>query len=144
MLDDLRIEALAHGCVKCNKPLAHRQRVLTAYHVSELRSFSRQVELGLIGAGTRNFWTHVECDDPTLAKGTWFHMHPDIHHCIRCGKSLAAKDVVNPVFRVEDPNMVNPTDPADRGVALGDRIYFMHADCTSPALTKGSSVLIAR
>ena len=144
MLTDLRIEALSHGCAKCSKPLDHGHRVLTAYHVSELRSFSSQVELGLIGAGARNFWTHVECDNPTLEKGNWFHMHPDIHHCIRCGNSLAAKDVVNPVFRVEDPNMVNPTDPTDRGVALGDRIYFMHADCKSPGLTRGDGILIAR
>jgi len=141
MLNDLRIEALAQGCVSCSKPLKHGHRVLTAYHLSELRSFAQQVELGLLGAGARNFWTHVECENPDLEKGTWA-MHPDIHHCVRCGDSLSKKDVVNPVFRVEDPNMVNPSDPADRGVALGDRIYFMHADCKNPALTKGSSILI--
>jgi len=140
MLDDLRIEALAHGCATCSKPLNEGHRVLSAYHVSELRSFSRQAELGIIGAGARNFWTHVECANPALAKGSWA-MHPDIHHCIRCGNKLSAKDIVNPVFRVDDPNMVNPSDPGDRGVALGDRIYFMHADCKNPAL-KSSSLLI--
>ena len=143
MLDDLRIEALAHGCVECSKPLKLGHRVLSAYHVSELRSFSRQVELGLIGAGARNFWIHVECDNPDLETGAWA-LHPDIHHCIRCGNQLSAKDVVNPVFRVEDPDMANPTDPADRGVSLGDRIYFMHANCKSPALTQGNSMLISQ
>jgi len=142
MLNDLRIEALTHECVRCSKPLRHGHRVLSAYYVSELRSFAQQVELGLIGAGARNFWTHVECDNPTLKEGVWF-MHPDIHHCVRCGESLTSKDVVNPVFRVDDPNMQNPEDPMDRGVALGDRIYFMHADCKNRALTRGSSILLS-
>jgi len=143
MLNDLRIEALTHGCARCSKPLTLNHRVLAAYFVSELRGFSHQVELGIIGAGARNFWTHVECDNPKLDKGSWY-MHPDIHHCIRCGKTLTTKDVVNPVFRVDDPNMVNPSDPGDRGVALGDRIFFMHADCKSPALVKGSGLLIVQ
>lgn len=138
---DLLIEALTHNCVSCTKPLTSGHRVITAYYVSDLRSFSQQVELGLLGASARNFWVHVECANPKLKEGTW-HMHPDIHHCIRCGKSLATKDVVNPVFQIVDAKAVNPSDPTDVGIAMSDRIYFLHSDCANPQLTRGSGLLI--
>jgi len=140
MLSGLQIEALAHGCASCGKPLLSGTRVLAAYHVSEISSFAEQVELGIIGAAARNFWVHLWCGDPKLMKG--WHMHPDIHHCIRCNEPLHKKDAVVPVFQVVDPAAFNPDDAADKGIALGDRVYFVHADCKNSRLDgHGDSIL---
>jgi hypothetical protein len=140
MLSDLQIEALAQGCGNCGGSLKAGNRVLAVYHASTVRSFAQQVELGVIGASARNFWVHLWCEDPKLEKG--WHMHPDIHHCIRCSDPLHKQDVVVPVFQVVDPEAVNPADSTDKGIALGDRVYFVHVDCKNGRLDKkGTSIL---
>lgn len=71
-------------------------------------------------------------------------MRPDIQYCIRCRKHLGTTDIVQPVFGVENANAVNPADPTDRGLSLGERIYFVHVECTNPKLTQGGGLLVTQ
>lgn len=142
MLPGNLLEALAHGCANCGRRFDNRHRIKPAYRVNEITSFYNQVALGIIGAQARNFWVHLDCEDPTV-KDTKWKMNPDINHCIACGEGLATKDIVTPVFQVIDPRAVNPNDLTDIGIALNDRIYFVHADCANRELNKrGSNLLV--
>jgi hypothetical protein len=93
-----------------------------------------------VGAGVRNFFIHLDCEDPELLKG-WFVL-PSIHHCIRCNGALKPADMVQPVFSVEDPKVRNPNDPTDLGVSLRERIFFVHCDCKNPGLNRASGNII--
>lgn len=131
MLSDRQIEALAQGCAKCGKPFAEANFCLSAYLVDDLSGFEDQLELGITAVHTRTLWVHVDCQNVKLEG---WDMLPDIHICIRCKKPLDKKHLVQPVFQVTDGKAVNPNDPTDFGVAIGDRIYFMHGDCANPRL----------
>lgn len=141
MLHGLQIDALAEGCADCGKPFEDAHRIRAAYAAKDIRSFERQVELGIIGANVRNFWVHVDCTDLKLTDEHW-NMNPDIHHCIKCGKSLESDAIIVPVFQVIDPKAVNPDDPTDTGVALGERVYFIHADCKNTKLNKRNTNIL--
>lgn len=139
MLSDLQIEALAHGCAKCAGVFKTTHLVTAAYFHSSVKTFEAQVEIGLIGQNVRNLWLHFDCDKPTYA--SW-NMTPDIHICIRCKKRFAKDDVVQPVFQIIDPRAVNPSDPTDVGLALNERVYFVHAECKNAGMNKKSSNII--
>ena len=141
MLPGLLVEALTHGCADCGKPFEDRHRVKAAYVTKSITSFYNQIELGIIGASVRNYWVHLDCEDPALWSNEW-NMNPDIQHCVKCGEGLSSKDMVVPVFQIVDPRAVNPNDPTDVGVALGDRVYFVHADCRNRELNKRSTNLL--
>jgi len=141
MLSSLQIEALAQGCCRCGQSLEDRDRVRVLYPVSGLQGFERQIALGLIGSDTRNFWAHLNCNDPKVRKSKW-HMHPDLRHCIRCGEGLRKRDMVSPIFQVVDPQAVNPDDADDQGISLGDRVYLIHASCHDPEFTTRSPILL--
>jgi hypothetical protein len=142
MLGDLQIEALSQGCARCSKTFADGHRLIAGYFVKDVRSFEMQVELGIIGAQIRNLWIHVDCDDPFLQKG--WNMTPDIHHCIKCKKFLQKEEVVAPVFGIDNPRAVNPSDPQDIGISLRERVYFVHVDCSNPTLTHNASNILIR
>lgn len=139
MFSDRQIEALSHGCAGCGKGFTDGTFCVTSYRVSDIRPFFSQVELGIIGAGVRNIWLHLDCDEVNLR--SW-NMQPDIHVCIRCKSHLGRTDVVQPVFQVVNPDAINPDDPTDKGVELGDRIYFVHVDCKNTALNQSSSNIL--
>lgn len=141
MLPSIQTEALAHGCAACGCSFQDRHRIVSVYRTSDVTSFYTQVELGIIGSQVRNFWKHLSCDDPTLRHSDW-HMNPDLNHCIRCNKALSQKDMVSPVFQVTDPNAVNPDDTSDVGIALAERVYFVHADCRNIALNKSATNIL--
>ncbi len=109
--------------------------VTSAYFQSEIKHFGKQVELGIIGADVRTLWVHLDCQK--MSRFHW-NMTPDIHTCMRCSQPIAARDVVQPVFQVTDPQAQNPSDPTDKGIALNERVYFVHADCRNPGLNKKS------
>lgn len=69
-------------------------------------------------------------------------MRPDIQYCIRCREPIRTRDVVQPVFGVQDAQAVNPLDPQDKGLVLGERIYFVHVDCKNRDMRTGSGVLV--
>ena len=141
-MGDIAINALAHGCARCSTPFQDRHFCVAAYTVSTLRSFERQVELGIIGASVRNYWVHLACKDPTLKQ---FKMHPDIQYCIRCNLALGKHNVVQPVYQIVDPEAINPADHTDKGVALGERVFFVHADCKNPSLNReNTNILLVR
>jgi len=142
MFSDLQIYALGGGCASCSKPFVLNHRVRTAYCAGDLRSFENQMELGILGSGVRHVWMHVECSDPALLKE--YNMSPDIHHCIKCHSRLRKEEIVSPVFSIDDANMVNPADPTDRGLALRDRVYFVHADCRNTTLNNQSSNILIK
>lgn len=141
MLPSIQLEALAHGCATCSTAFNNRHRIVAVYQSGQVTSFYAQVELGIIGSQVRNYWTHVDCSDPTL-KDTRWHMHPDITHCIRCNQSLSKKDMVIPVFQVTDPHAINPADPTDVGISLAERVYFVHADCKNQGLNKKNTNIL--
>jgi hypothetical protein len=142
MLSDLQIKALGNGCAACGRPFVLNTRVRTAYHQQDIKSFETQIELGIIGAGVRNIWLHVDCEDTQLLKG--WNMAPDIHHCIRCHAKLRKEEIVSPVFSIDDADAVNPADPTDRGLALRERVYFVHADCRNTMLRNNSSNILIK
>jgi len=140
MLGNLQIEALTHRCAACSKGFAVQHLVVATYWVKHLRDFSRQIDIGIIGAGVRNMWVHFSCDKPLI---TSWAMTPDMHSCIRCKKALGREDLVQPVFQIIDAKAVNPNDPTDVGIALNDRVYFVHCECANPALKHhGSNILV--
>jgi hypothetical protein len=139
MLGNLQIKALAHNCAVCSKPFEDTHLVLAAYWHKSVRSFEKQIEIGLIGADVRNTWVHFSCDKPLFA--SW-SMTPDIHSCIRCKQKFAANDMIQPVFQVINPHAVNPLDPTDVGIALNERVYFVHYDCKNPGLNRQSSNIL--
>jgi len=139
MLGDLRIEALTHRCAACDTELVSQHLVLAVYWHKQLRAFERQVELGLLGAGVRNVWSHFSCEKPLIT--SWV-MNPDMHNCIRCKKILGKEDLVQPVFQITDNKAVNPLDPTDVGIALNERVYFTHCNCANPKLDKQSSNIL--
>ena len=126
MLGDLQIEALTHGCAKCGKPFADTHFVSAAYFQKTVRSFAKQIEIGIAGQGVRNVWVHLDCADPSVKE---WKVTPNIHKCIRCKKEFSREDLIQPAFQIVKPRAVNPHDPTDVGIELGDRVYFIHADC---------------
>ncbi len=142
MFSDQQIHALGNGCASCGKPFVLNTRVRTAYQQRDLKSFEFQVELGIIGSGVRNIWVHVDCEDTQLLRG--WNMAPDIHHCIKCHSKLKRDEIVSPVFSIDDANAINPNDPTDKGLALRERVYFVHADCRNKTLNNQSSNILIK
>lgn len=138
-MDGIRHDAIATRCLTCRQVLDARHRILGAYRVSDLVYARHELDVGFFSHGARPHWRHVSCTDPTLAK---LHMRPDLQYCIRCRRRLSTDDIVQPVFGVENANAINPHDPTDRGLTLGERIYFTHVDCTNPKLSAGDSLLV--
>ena len=138
-MDGVRLDALTYRCVTCCQALDVRHRVLGSYRMSDLVYARHELEVGYFSHGARPLWRHVDCADPTL-KG--YNMRPDIQHCVKCRKRLAKDDIIQPVFGIENANAINPADPTDRGLTLGERIYFMHADCANPAHSEGRGILV--
>jgi hypothetical protein len=139
MADNIKIEALTHRCAACGQRMGDTHLVTSAYFKSDIRHFNKQVELGIIGADIRALWVHFDCKKPKISD---WNMTPDIHVCIRCTKPLANKDIIQAVFQVIDNQAVNPSDPTDVGIALNERIYFIHCDCQNPTLNKQSSNIL--
>jgi hypothetical protein len=140
-MDGRRLEAIATRCVTCRQVLDARHRVLGAYRVSDLVYARHEIEVGFFSHGARPLWRHVDCLDTTLAR---WKMRPDIQYCIRCRKHLHTADIVQPVFGVENANAINPVDPTDRGLTLGERIYFVHVECANAKLTQGGGLLVTQ
>lgn len=138
-MDGILLDAVSRLCVTCCKPLQGLHRVVGAFSVEELLSADPEVEVGLFVGNVRPLFQHVSCDDPTLSG---WNMRPDLQYCVRCRKGLRRKDIVQPVFGVQETQAVNPMDPTDKGLVLGERIYFMHADCQRPALDTGGGLLV--
>jgi len=138
-VDDNKIIALTHRCAGCGKTLGDGHIITSAYFKSEISRFDCQVEFGIVGANVRALWLHLDCQKPS--RSDW-RMHPDLQTCLRCHKSIEKRDLVQPVFQVTDPRAVNPGDTTDVGVALNERIYFVHADCTNPGLNKKSTHIL--
>lgn len=134
-----QIEALAHGCAVCGKSFQDGTFVCNAYAKKDLRSFEKQIELGIIGQGVRSLWIHTSCKHPDIR--SW-NVVPDIHTCVRCKKAFSSKDVIQPVFQIVNPRAQNPSDPTDVGIELGDRVYFMHADCENTQLNRTSGNIL--
>lgn len=84
----------------------------------------------------RVLYKHVECSDPALMRS--YHVIPTIEQCIRCKQKLLPAHVIQPVYQVTGVDVVNPQDPTDKGIELGERIHFVHVDCGSPDLRAGS------
>lgn len=133
MIGDKQIEALTHGCAKCGSNFKPDEFCTSGYSMDSLASFEKQIELGIAGQEIRNIWLHVNCGEPKL--DSW-NMQPDLHVCIKCKKGLESNDVVQPVFRIDNPSVTNPNDPEDVGLTIGDRVYFIHAECDNPGLNK--------
>jgi len=140
-VDSIRIEALADRCLRCTQLLADRQRVLPCYHTGPLLAGAQQLhEVGLfVGADTRPRWLHVRCDDPQLRT---YAMQPTLELCARCKGRLDTSHMIQPVYQVTGRG-VNPNDPTDTGLFIGDRIHFVHIDCGDPTL-KSSSLLVVQ
>ena len=139
MFSDRQIDALAQGCAKCSKRFQDRDLLHAAYWQKDVRSFETQIELGILGYGVRNLWLHVDCQKPSI--GSW-NVTPDIHACVRCKRAFLATEVILPLFQIVNPKAVNPNDATDVGIELGDRVYFMHADCSNATLNRASSNII--
>lgn len=139
MFSDRQIEALAQGCAKCAQPFKDTDLLHAAYWQKDVRSFENQIELGILGYGIRNLWFHVDCKAPSIR--SW-NVTPDIHSCVRCKKGFSSSDVILPLFQIVNPKAVNPEDSSDVGIELGDRVYFMHADCRNVRLDSASSNII--
>lgn len=133
------IEALAHSCANCGKTLCATDRIHAAYTLDSVRSFARQVELGIIGEDVRNAWAHLVCSNPTL-KG--YNVQPDLHACIDCKRRFGANDLVVPVYQVLNPRAVNPSDPTDVGITLSERVYLVHHNCRNIRLDQNSSNIL--
>lgn len=138
-MDGLRIDAISSRCVVCCRELGVRHRVLGSYRGSDLVYTRHELEVGLFTGDVRPVWSHVDCADPTLLR---WNMRPDVTYCIRCREKLKTADIIQPVFGVEDGQAVNPADPTDRGLLLGERMYFIHVDCRNPSLSQGSGILV--
>jgi hypothetical protein len=139
VLDDIRTVALTHQCAACQKSLLTQHLVVASYWADVVRDFALQIDIGIIGAGVRNVWIHFDCAKPLI---TSWAMTPDIHSCIRCRKNIDRHDLIQPVFQVIDAKAVNPNDYTDVGIALNDRVYFMHSDCKNTTLAGGSSSIL--
>lgn len=138
-MDDRRIEALASRCLQCTGLLADRHRVIVTYFTKDILQGQQLHELGLFVGSLRPMWRHVDCADPMMEK---YAMRPDIHYCVRCRKALRELDAISPVMQVLDARAVNPSDPTDTGLALGDRIHFVHADCGNRDLLTDNTLLV--
>lgn len=138
-MDGVLLDAVSRLCVVCSQPLCALHRVVGAYRAEDLFSSAPDVEVGLFVGSGRPLFRHVACEDPTLKN---WKMRPDIQYCIRCRKGLATRDVVQPVFGVQDAQAVNPLDPTDKGLTLGERIYFVHVDCKNTDMSRGQGVLV--
>ncbi len=138
-MDDNKIIALTHRCAACSIELGEGHLITSAYVKADVTRFDRQVDLGLAGANVRGMWVHLDCAKPSRLN---WKMNPDLQTCLRCQKSIETRDDVQPVFQVTNPRMVNPRDPSDVGVALNERMYFVHADCRNPGLDKKSTHIL--
>jgi hypothetical protein len=139
MQGNLLIEALTHSCAACSKAFESRHLVIATYLQKDLQSFEHQIDIGLIGAHIRNVWVHFSCEKPLITSWT---MTPDLHSCIRCKSKLGIKDMVQPVFQVVNDKAVNPLDPTDVGIALNERVYFVHCDCTNKSLDRQNTNIL--
>lgn len=135
----LLIEALAHSCANCGQSLKPTERIHAAYFLNEVKSFATQVELGIIGGNVRNAWAHLTCKNPTL-RG--YKVQPDLHSCIECKKRFGKNDLVVPIYQVLDPRAINPSDPMDVGITLGERVYLVHHNCRNIFLDGNSQNIL--
>lgn len=138
-MDSVRIDALASRCLCCCTLLGDAHRVIPAYRAESLLYARQEHELGLFVGDVRPMWRHVDCADPKLLR---YAMRPDIQYCVRCRQALRAADAITPVMQVVDPKAVNPNDPTDTGLALGDRIHFVHVDCGDRTMMDKSPLLV--
>jgi hypothetical protein len=138
-MNSLLIEALAHSCANCSKPLRTTERIHAAYFLEDVQSFAKQVELGIIGGNIRNAWAHLFCNNRTL-KG--FKLQPDLHCCVVCKKHFGKNDLVIPIYQVLDPRAINPNDPTDVGITLAERVYLLHHDCRNISLDQKSTNIL--
>lgn len=142
MDNSILIEAVSCCCGKCSKPLRQLERIVGSYVCKHLTEMAvdpyKGADVGIIPA-VRPIWIHVDCSNTQL---TGWHLNPSIRHCIKCGLAVSKEDVLVPVFRVENERAVNPSDPTDVGIALGERLYFVHADCTNPRLSSINTNLL--
>ena len=139
MFSDRQIEALAQGCAKCGVGFCDTDLLHASYMQKDVRSFENQIELGILGYGIRNLWFHVDCRKPSIR--SW-NVTPDIHTCVRCKKRFSSSDIILPLFQIVNPKAVNPEDASDVGIELGDRVYFMHADCSNAQLNKSTGNIV--
>jgi len=130
-MDSLRIEAIASRCIHCSTLLGDAHRVTAAYRVGDLLYARQELEVGFFVGDVRPFWQHVDCSDPKLLR---YALRPALDYCIRCKQGFKPADVAVPVMQIVDPKGVNPNDPTDTGLYLGDRIYFAHLDCGDQTL----------
>lgn len=138
-MEGLLLDAINKRCIVCTQAFGALHRVLGAYRAADLFSARPEVEVGLFVGDCRPLFRHVACDDVTLK--AW-KMRPDIQYCIRCRDKIHNRDVVQPVFGVQDAQAVNPLDPTDKGLTLGERIYFVHVDCKNRDLSTGNGILV--
>lgn len=141
MLDTERIIALSHRCAACDHLLRDGDVVVSGYFQKDIRITHTHIELGIIGADVRTLWFHLDCHKKR--KDEW-RMYPELQICIRCGKNLEAKDIVQPAFQVTNPRAINPSDPTDVGIALNERIYLVHYDCRNTSLDKNASNILLK
>ncbi len=133
------IDVLTHSCVSCGRGLRATERVHAAYPLEDVKSFAKQVELGIIGGDVRNAWAHLFCNNPTLHG---YKLKPDLHSCIECKNPFTARDLVVPIYQVLDPRAINPNDPTDVGITLADRVYLIHHNCRNIRLDQNKDNIL--
>jgi len=141
---DRQIEALHHGCADCGKQFQDRDRIITLYRTSSILQcmglFKDPIEIGIAGGEARNSWVHYNCQDRALGSVS---LIPEIRMCLVCKAKFSKDDMVIPVFQIIGNDVVNPSDPTDVGIALGERVYFAHHDCRNQRLDKKRFNIVA-
>lgn len=110
------------------------------YRTSDLFYARECLDLGVV-LDVRIHYRHVDCADPELRKGS-YHVIPTIEQCIKCKQKLLPNHFVMPVHQITGVDVVNPNDPTDKGLELGERIHLVHVDCTAPSLS--TSLLVTQ
>jgi hypothetical protein len=138
-MDSRHIDASATRCMRCTAPLCDRQRVTLDYLAGDLFYAREQLDFGVI-LDVRIYYTHVDCADTELLRGK-YRVIPTIEQCIKCKQKLRPVDFIQPVYQITGVDAVNPNDPTDKGIELGERLHFVHVDCTAPTLS--NSLLVS-
>lgn len=144
MYSTLRVEAVSSRCLHCEHTLLRDHRVYPVYRNGKLGGAIQIIELGLLGGGSgerdamRPHWSHVDCQDPFLRT---YAVRPDLSCCIRCKAPLRTGEMIHPCYCIDGVDAVNPHDPTDKGLLIGDRIHMAHVDCRDKHLT-GSALLV--
>lgn len=139
-MDTRLVDATATRCLICRSLLRDRHRVALGYNTTDLFYAQAQLDIGVM-LNVRILYKHVDCADPELTQGV-YRVIPTIENCIRCKQKIRAAHIIQPVYQVTAVDVVNPTDPTDKGIELGERIHFVHIDCGSPTLLSNGSLLV--